>query len=454
MLEPEESMSSKKILFARRISALAALCFAMLPAVLCAQQTASAQISSGQPLGLTLKRAVELALQNSKDIQLAKIQLQVADNSARLTKSEFLPNLYAGSGVGYTYGIPETPGGRAPSIFSVTYTERVFDGPLSGLLKEQQEQARSQRILLEATRTLVMARVASAYLELVKVHHSLELLRKEKDSADKIVGITEERQGEGYELPMEVTRSQLTRAQVVQRILQLEGRQDELEVYLRNQLALAADQPLEVTPEDLPGAAEQEGANLIASAMENNTSLLAAQSEVKAKEFRLQGERRGYLPTVELVSVYSVLAKFNNYTNYFKNFQYNNFNAGLNVQVPIFAAKTRASIALAQANLDLAKVNLVTKRIQVSAEIRQKSRRVQEMGAAKEVSRLELQLSQQNVAVLQSQFDEGKMNLRDVEKARLEENERWMSYLDANFQRQQAQLELLRAAGQMDKVLE
>jgi outer membrane protein TolC len=449
-------MPSKKIFPARSTIALASLCFALLPIILCAQQNTPPQISSTQPFALTLKRAVELALQNSKDIQLARIQVQVADNSARLTKSDFLPNVYAGSGAGYTYGIPETPGGRAPSIFSVTYTERVFDGPLSGLVKEQQEQARSQRIQLESTRTLVMARVASAYLELVKVHHSLELLRKEKDSADKIVGITQERQGEGYELPMEVTRSQLTRAQVVQRILQLEGRQDELEVYLRNQLALAPDQPLDVTPEDLPGAAEQEGANLVASAMENNSSLLAAQSDVKAKEFRLQGERRGYLPTVELVSLYSVLAKFNNYTDYFNptNFHYNNLNAGVNVQVPIFAAKTRASIALAQTNLDLAKMNLVSKRIQVSAEIRQKSRHVQEMAAAREVSRLELQLSQQNVAVLQSQFDEGKMNLRDVEKARLDESEKWMSYLDANFQRQQAQLELLRAAGQMDKVLE
>ncbi len=432
----------------------AAVCLATFPAASLAQQGAPAASPSTQPLALTLKRSVELALQNSKDIQLAKIQVQVADNSTRLTKSDFLPNLYAGSGAGYTYGIPETPGGRAPSIFSVTYSEKIFDGPLSGLVKEQQEQARSQRILLEETRTLTMARVASAYLELVKVHHSLQLLRKEKDSADKIVGITEQRQGEGYELPMEVTRAQLTRAQVVQRILQLEGRQDELEVYLRNQLGFAADQPLDVTPEDLPGPAEQEGANLIASAMENNSSLLAAQSEVKAKEFRLQGERRGYLPTVELVSVYSVLAKFNNYTNYFKNFQYNNFNAGVNIQVPIFAAKTRASIALAQTNLDLAKVNLASKRIQVSAEIRQKSRRVQEMGAAREVSRLELQLAQQNVAVLQSQFNEGKLNLRDVEKARLDESEKWMSYLDTNFQRQQAQLELLRAAGQMDKVLE
>jgi len=65
-----------------------------------------------------------------------------------------------------------------------------------------------------------------------------------------------------------------------------------------------------------------------------------------------------------------------------------------------------------------------------------------------------LQLSQQDLAVLQSQFDEGKTNLRDVEKARLDESEKWMGYLDANFQRQQAQLELLRTAGQLDKVLE
>ena len=39
-----------------------------------------------------------------------------------------------------------------------------------------------------------------------------------------------------------------------------------------------------------------------------------------------------------------------------------------------------------------------------------------------------------------------------MEKARLNENEKWMAYLDANFQKQQAQLELLKTAGQLDKV--
>jgi outer membrane protein TolC len=426
---------------------------ASAPALL-AQESLQTADAPGAPILLTLRRSVELALQNSKDIQLAKIQTRVADQSTNLTRSEFKPNLFVGSGAGYTYGIPETPGGRAPSVFSVTYTEQVFNEPLRGLAREQQEQAKAQRILLEETRNSVMARVASAYLELVKVRHSLELLRKEKESAEKIVEITQARQGEGNELPVEVTKAQLTHAQVVQRILQLEGRQDELEVFLRNQLGLGPEQALEVTPEDLPGAAEQQGANLIAMASENNPSLAFAESDVRGKELRLTGEKRGKLPTLELVSVYSVLAKFNNYTDYFTRFQYNNYNAGVNVQVPIFSARTRASIALAQANLDAAKMNLAGTKNRVTAEVRQKSRKVQEADAAKEVAHLELQLAQQNVGVLQAQFGEGKTNLRDVERARLDENEKWMAYLDATFQRQQAQLDLLRTAGQLDKVLQ
>jgi outer membrane protein len=408
------------------------------------------------PVLLTLRHSIDLALQNSKEIQLAKIQARVADQSANLTKSEFLPNLYAGSGAGYTYGLPETPGGRPPSIFSLTYQEQVFNGPLRGLAKEQEEQARAQRAVLEETRNIVMERVASAYLELVKVRHSLELLRKEKESAGKIVDVTQERQGEGYELPSEVTKAQLTKAQVLQRILQLEGRQDELEVYLRNQLGFLADQAIEVTAEELPGSAEQAGANLVALAAQGNTSLAFAESDVKAKEFRLAGEKKGYWPTLELVSIYSVLEKysFRNYSNIYSNFNYNNFNAGVNISVPIFSSKTRANVALAQANLDAAKLNLVTKRNQVSADVRQRSRKVQETEAAKEVARLELQLAQQNLAVVQSQFDEGKTNLRDVERARLDESEKWMAYLNANFFRQQAQLELLRTAGQLGKVLE
>ena len=67
---------------------------------------------------------------------------------------------------------------------------------------------------------------------------------------------------------------------------------------MRSQIGFAADQPVEIVPEDLPGEAEQEGANLVAMAMQNNTWLQLAESDVRAKEFRLKGEKRGYFPTL------------------------------------------------------------------------------------------------------------------------------------------------------------
>src|SRR5215831_10959937 len=119
----------------------------------CASQALNQQAPA--PVSLTLKRALELALQNSKDIKIARIQASVADRAAMISKADFLPNLYVGSGAGYTYGIPETPGGRAPSVFNVTYTEQVFNMPLRGQAKEQQEQAKAQKIALEEARSSV-----------------------------------------------------------------------------------------------------------------------------------------------------------------------------------------------------------------------------------------------------------------------------------------------------------
>ena len=178
-----------------------------------AQEGTTRAADTGAPAVLTLKRAIELALQNSKDIQVAKVQARVADHAAQITKAQFMPNLYAGSGAGYSNGIPETPGGRAPSVFNVTYTEQVFNEPLRGQAKEMQEQSSAQKLVLLDTRNNVITRTAMSYLELGKVQHSLELLRKERESAEKILQVTQERQGEGFELPVEVTKAQLTKAQ-------------------------------------------------------------------------------------------------------------------------------------------------------------------------------------------------------------------------------------------------
>lgn len=432
---------------------LAAAALLFLPVFPASAQEAPAAPAPAPEL-LTLKRAVELAMQNSKEIQVARIQAEVARRTAQVGSAEFWPTIGAGSGLGYTYGMPEATGGGLPSIANAYYSEQVFNKPLLGQARELKEQARAQKINVEEVRNSVMARTASAYLELGKLRHGIELLHQELESAEKIVQITKERQAEGLELPTEAIRAELIKAQVTLRLLQMEGREEDVATLLRSQLGLPAEQPIEVDTEDLPGAAEQEGANLVAMAMVNSPSLRMAESDVRARELRLNGEKGGFLPTIQFFTVYSMLSKLNSIDLYYKRYHKDNVNAGIQIQIPLFSPRNRAALGLARENLRAAQVALETKRGELSVDVRQRTRRVKEMDAAKEVARLELQLAQKNMEALEAQFGEGRANLRDVEKARVEESEKWMAYLDANFQRQQAQLELLRCAGQIEKILQ
>jgi len=409
---------------------------------------------TGTARKLTLKEAVNLAVGNSREITLARLRYGVVERQVGVTRSVFRPNLYTGTGVAYTNGFPLLEGGGAPAIFTLTYNQQIFNPPLKGEQHAAEQRAQGERLSIESARDAVMVRAALEYLDLAKVRHSLELMRSERLSAGRILDATRERADAGRELPIEVTRAQLTSAKIEQRVAQLEDRDDSLSGELRDMMGLPEDQPIEVDTEDFPVAAVDASNDLVAAAMANNIDLKVAETEKHAREEKLKGERGGYWPTVSLVGQYNVLSKINNYTDFFRKFQRNNVIFGLQVQIPIFASHTSSSIAFARADLDAANLLLENKRNEISLDVRRKARQVHEADLGGEVARLELQLAQENVRVLQAQFDQGRGSLKDLETAHLEENDKWLAFLDANYARQQAELELLRTTGQLAKVLQ
>ena len=402
---------------------------------------------------LTLKRAVALAVENSRDVVLARLRQNVAEKSAGLGRSRFLPNLYTGTGAAYTKGFPLI-GGTAPSLFNLSYVQTIFNPPLRGEFRAAEEQSEVQRLEVERTRDAVMVRTASNFLELLKVRHSLELLRRERESAQKITSVTRERLEAGIELPVEVMRAQLSAARIEQRIAQLEAREDTLELELHQGTGLPPGQPLDLVAEDLPSTADEPLGDLVQQALTSNLELKQAEFERRAREQRLKGERGGYWPTVDLVADYSVLSRFNNYDRFFRHFERNAVNAGVSVRIPIFSSGTSAAVALARSELTAVEISLKNKRSNVEIDIRRQARRSRELEMAREVARLELQLAQENLRVVQAQFQEGRVSLRDLEKARLEESDRWMAFLDRDYERQQAQLDLLRSTGRLASVLQ
>jgi outer membrane protein TolC len=60
---------------------------------------------------------------------------------------------------------------------------------------------------------------------------------------------------------------------------------------------------------------------------------------------------------------------------------------------------------------------------------------------------MQLVLARENLTVLLAQNGEGRVPLRDVEQARLEENDRWIALFDAETQLTRTKIAILRQMG-------
>ena len=421
-------------------------------ALLCAALFSVPEVPAQDAVSINLKQAVEMALRSSREVGLAQARYNVAQNTVDVNRSAFRPNLFTGSGAAYTHGFPQTPSGAAPSIVNASYLQTVFNPLLASQVRSADERREAQRLELEKTRNSVMLQTSSSYLELAKVRHSLDLMRAHRQSNARILEFTRQRSSEGLELSIEVTRAELNEARSEQRIVQLESRQRVLERQLGALIGIPGDRRIEIESEIVPLNEQQREQELVDRALSSSLDLQQAEFERRARAHRLAGEIATKWPTADLFAEYGLFAKFNNFQDFFQRFQRNNFNIGLQIRIPLVNSQRSANVALARSELTTAEMDLKAKRQNVELDVERQYQHLRELDAAREVARLELKLAQESLQIVQANFGEGRSNLRDVEKARLEENDKWLAFLDSDFEHQKAQLDLLNTTGDLGRL--
>jgi outer membrane protein TolC len=424
----------------------------ILLGVLCAMFCGVPALSAQDVVSLNLKQSVEMALRNSRDVALAQARYNVTQNTVEVNRSAFRPNLFTGSGAAYTYGFPQTVSGSAPSIVNASYVQTVYNPLLSSEVRASDERKEAQRLELEKTRNAVMLQTSSSYLELAKVRHSLDLMRTQRQSNARILEFTRQRLAEGRELPIEVTRAELNEARSEQKIVQLESRQRILERQIAALIGIPGDRRIEIESEVLPLDEQQREQDLVDRALNSSLDLQQAEYERRARAHRLEGEIGTRWPTVDLFAEYGLFSKINNFQEFFQKFQRNNFNIGVQVRIPIVNSQRSASVALARSELTAAEMDLKAKRQNVQLDVERQYQHLRELDAARDVARLELKLAQENLQIVQASFEEGRSNLRDVEKARLDENDKWVAFLDSDYDHQKARLDLLNTTGDLGRL--
>ena len=117
----------------------------------------------------------------------------------------------------------------------------------------------------------------------------------------------------------------------------------------------------------------------------------------------------------------------------------------------MFNSSQRARAQAADADALKASKQAEAAKNQVSEETLRLQRSVSQLEAARDVAQLEAEIAQKNLTAVQTKIDAGTANLHDLDDARSQVSERFITLQDVTFELQRAQLGLLRSTGDLEK---
>jgi outer membrane protein len=405
---------------------------------------------------LTLRQTVDLALKQNPDIALARMEEENSRQGIRLAHGPFSPRVTAGSGLAYSDGFPVSIAGSAPSVAQAVTTLDIFNRQQSLVVAQAKEDARGSAFASASRRDEAAYRVAALYLDAERAARLRELAGKDIESRQRVLAAIQAQVQEGRALPLAQKQAELAIAQARQATLDLEDRRDAAETSLAVALGFPAEdrvQPLqeERTLPALPGSVEA----AIEAALESNKELRQLQSQSASKQLEIRGDKAARWPRIDLLAQYTMLAKFNNYAEFFNKFQRNNGQIGMAFQVPIFAGSSiGAEVAQAEIDVNHIKIEMANARNRIAADMQQSFRDAARSQGAAEVARLDLEVAREQVSVDLAQMQEGRLPMREMEEARVVENAKWIALYDAQYALEKARWNVLRLTGQLTASVE
>jgi outer membrane protein len=404
---------------------------------------------------MTLREAVDLAMRQNPEITLARLDEQKAKFGVRIARDPFSPRVYAGSGIGYTYGIPQSVDGSVPSIVQVRASMAIYNRPQSYRATQAKQDERGAQVEVTRQQDEAAFRTASLYLSAEQISRAAELQRKQMESLQKVRETIQARVKEGRELPIEDKKSELAIARARHRLTELESDLEVLEHDLAMVLGLPSGDRVRPSREDrvaltVPNS-EEEG---IAAALEGSKEIKALESKMHSKNLEVKSYLAERYPKMDFVSSYALLAKFNNFEDFYRRFQRNNAQVGLSITIPLLVPPSARAYA-SQAELEVTRLRtqMNQARNKIAANVRETYQAMHKAESARDLAKLELEVARDQVSVLMARYEEGRAPLRELEEARIAEGAKWVEYFGAQSSVERAKLDLLRHTGTLTAAL-
>jgi outer membrane protein TolC len=402
---------------------------------------------------ISFSTAVGLALKNSPKVLTAQADVDKALAVLQQLRDAYIPNIVGGSGVGPpSYGYPL----GQPSIFNITGQSLVFSYSQRDYIRAAQAALEATRLNLKDIREGVAEDTAITYLALDRDVQRQAALQEQQGFSDRLVSIVQERLGAGQDTPIDLTTCRLTAAQIRLARLRAEDETVADQAHLARLIGLPA-QALGTTSSSVP-AFPATSPDLTAATMITSPTVESAYAVARSKRQTAFGEAR-YLwrPQISFQGQYSRFAKYTNIQDYYLRFQQNNAAVGVQITIPLYDVAHRAKEREAAAEAAHAQHEADTIRDQFFDSRVRARHTAAELSTRAEIASLDQQLAHEQLEVLLVQLKAGSGNLsgpqmspKDEQTVRITEREKFVAVLNANFEAQQAQINLLRTTGELE----
>jgi outer membrane protein TolC len=356
-----------------------------------------------------------------------------------------------GSGAAYSTGYPLTYEGSPPSILQARAIQTFFNRQKTYQVAEARQTERTNRIDVDIKREDAVFRTGSLYLDAEHATQIQEVVRRQVEEFDQIARTVAARVAEGKELDIENDKAALNLARARQRATALELDRAYLERSLAIVLGYGPDDTVRISSAERPSpelpASEQEAVEL---ALANSKELRRLESELTARGYAARAQRAARLPTVDLIAQYSLLTRYNFNEDFFGRFNRHAGQLGVSVQLPLLIG-TGAAAQAEQADIDSIRLRQQIKstRGRISLDARRSFEELRKIEANEQVARLDLEVARKQVSLTLARFDEGRAALVDLASGRTAENEKWISFFEAQNARERARLNVLKQTGSM-----
>jgi len=400
---------------------------------------------------VSLATVVDLAERNSPQVRAAMAEVQRATAGLQEAKDVYIPSFVLGSSIGYTYGFPV----GQPTVYNFSSHSIFYSFSQPDYIRAARAALNSAQLSLKDNAEQIALDTALAYIQLDSDSRQLAALNEERGYAERLATIERERLLAGVDGRIEMTKAELTAAQVDEKRLLLEDDANEMRQKLAHLTGLPAASFI-TDPKSIPASPNFLSEDPIEERTSlNNAGIQAAYATAKSKRLTSWGDdKQNYRPQFAFGVEYNRFAKFNNYQEYYLRFQHNNFDVGVQITFPIFDATLRAKARESAAEAQRASAQADQTKFQTSEQVHSLRHSLRELAAQQRIAQLRSELAQDQLEAIQAELQNGSgspgaspVTPRDEQQARIQERERYLDALGANFQMIKAELTLARSLG-------